>query len=338
MHRSCRMGYPQIGYEGGADMIQFEQPLFLLPITLIAPCLAVTFFHIKKIRRAYPYTQTAKLIEYIIIRSGLWAISWVLVCTAAAVPLAGTRNTAVFQQGSAVVFAVDISRSMTAGDIAPSRLDFVKQYINFMLAKMPSAACGLVLIKGTGVLALPISLNHQSLTAAVQTLSPLTVTAPGTNLEQGILTAAHAFPEQYSGSKTIVLFTDGDETGGSMLRTVPQLRNAGITLIAVGTGTEAGSTIPVLKEDNQSGVRHCTLTARFLKQLVQDIGNGSFYTPADSQGSVWNVIRALENTGTRQVHTASVPQRQSSVCGLAALFFLCAGLFVGGLYGKKPSA
>lgn len=329
------MEYPQARYEGGTDMIRFEHPLFLFLIALIIPCLAVTFFYIEKIRRTYSHVHSVRLLKYIKIRSGLWAISWGLLCAAAAVPLAGTRDMAVMQQGSALVFAVDISRSMTAADITPTRLDFVKQYIDFMLTKLPSASCALVLIKGSGVLSVPLSGNHQSLAAAVQTLSPLALTSPGTNLEQGLLTALQAFPEHYSGSKTIVLFTDGDETSGSIMRTAPQLRTAGITLIAVGLGTEAGGTVTILTEDGQSSAKHCTLNDRFLKRLVQDTGNGSFYTPADSQGSVWKAIQAIENTGTRKMYTTQVPMRHSAVCGLAALFFLCAGVLTGGLYGKK---
>ena len=318
-------------------MIRFEHPLFLLLTALVVPCLAVTFFHIEKIRRTYSHTDSTKLLHYIKIRAVLWAISWVLLCAAAAVPLAGSRTVTELQQGKALVFAVDISRSMTAADIHPTRLDFVKHYIDFMLTKLPSASCGLVLIKGSGVLSIPLSQNRQALLAAVQTLSPLALTDPGTNLEHGLLTALQAFPEQYGGSKTIVLFTDGDETSGSIIRTASHLREAGLTLIAVGTGTTEGGTITILDEDAQNSVRRCVLNDTSLKQLVQHIGNGSFYTPAETQGSVWKVIRAMENTETRKIHTAEVPMRHSAVCGLAAVFFLCAGVLAGGLHGKKTS-
>ena len=177
-------------------MIEFEKPLFLLFIIAILPACTVTLYRIKKLKESYAAAEEIQaIIRTLRIRTALWSIGWLFLSSAAAVPLWGTKQTTVVKHGNAVIFAVDISRSMTVTDIAPNRLEFAKRYVSFLIERLPETACGLVTIKGQGTLAVPLSFNHQSILTATETLSPFNATSAGSNLEHGLRIALEAFPE-----------------------------------------------------------------------------------------------------------------------------------------------
>ena len=114
---------------GGVIMIEFEKPFFLLFIIGILPACAVTLYRIKKLKESYAAAgEIRAIIRTLRIRTSLWSIGWLFLSIAAAVPLWGTKQTTVVKHGNAVIFAVDISRSMTVADIAPNRLFHRRRY------------------------------------------------------------------------------------------------------------------------------------------------------------------------------------------------------------------
>lgn len=322
-------------------MISFEHPLLLLCIFCIVPACALSLYRLHRLVQGYGAAAHGlqQLVRTVRVRMALWSLSWSCLCVAAAVPLWGTRQVSTVKFGSTVIFAVDISRSMTIADIAPNRLAFAKQYVHFLIDRLPEAACGLVTVKGEGALAVPLSYDHQSIVTAVETLSPFSATAAGSNLEHGLRTALSGFQENRLAGKTIVLCTDGGETAGSLLRIVPQLRQENVQLIIVGFGTPEGGSIAVLNEKYESVLQQSRLAEEALKRAAQQTFNGSFYISALDPGSAWKVLQALQesSTGGEKIHYVQKPVRRVLECAAAALLLFCAGLFAGGLYEKKDT-
>ena len=322
-------------------MITFEKPQFLLFMLCAVPACMLTLYRVYQLVQGYGADSAGirQLVRTVRLRMLLWGMGWCCLCIAAAVPLWGTRQVSTVKFGNTVIFAVDISRSMTVTDIAPNRLEFAKHYVHFLLSRLPEAACGLVTVKGQGVLAVPLSYDHQSLVTAVESLSPFSATAAGSNLEQGLRTALAAFQENRLTGKTIVLCTDGGETAGSLLRMIPRLRQENVQLIIIGFGTAEGGSLSVLNEKYESVLQQSSLAEDVLKRAVQQTLNGSFYISALEPGSAWKVLQSLQDSSAHgeKIHYVQKPVRRAFECIAAALLLFCAGFFAGGLYEKKDT-
>jgi len=319
-------------------MIEFEKPLMLLTLLCIPPACLITLYRIKKLKEGYGDAGEIPAIgRTLLMRIVAWTAAWASLCIAAAGPLWGTRQTETVKYGSAVIFAVDISRSMTVTDIIPNRLEFAKRYIAFLIEHLPETVCGLVTVKGFGVLAVPLSFNHQSVLTAVETLSPFNATSIGSNLEQGLRTALAAFPDNRTTGKTIVLCTDGDETAGAVSHVIPQLRQENVQLIIIGFGTQKGGSISVLNEKHESVLRQSVLAESALRHYSRQVLNGSFYTSAAESGSVWKVLQFLQKSDEekQKIRYIQKPVRRSFECTAVALLFFCAGCCAGGFHAKK---
>ncbi len=313
-------------------MIQFEHPFMLLLCFCVGPAVVLTVLRLKRIKKAY---SSAAELPFVMrsasIRLAAWAMAWLFLCAAAAVPLWGTRKQAVFRQGNSVVFAVDISRSMTVTDMPPTRLDFAKRYLEFMIAQLENTACALVTVKGRGILSVPLTFEHRSLNTALQRLSPQTATDTGTNLEQGIQTALDAFPKKRLEGKVIVLCTDGDETAGSLMQLIPRLKEEQALLIIVGFGTGEGAALSILNEKGEKAIRQVPLVKDPLESVIKQLDNGSMYIHASESGSVWKILNAIKNTAqdSENMQYVEKPVRRVFECTLLALLFFSAGILSG---------
>lgn len=322
----------------GTVMITFEKPLFLLFIAFTVPAYVLTLHRIKELKTQYPIAEgITSIIWSLKIRTMLWALSWVCLCAAVATPLWGTKPISTVRRGDAIIFAIDISRSMTVPDILPNRLEFAKHYVNYLIEGLPDSACGLVTIKGQGTLAVPLSFNHQSIMTAVETLSPFSATAAGSNLEHGLQIAADCFPKNRVMGKTIILCTDGGETKGAIERILPHLRVENIRLIIVGFGTQAGGTVSILNEHHESVLQNCTFDEALLTRYAEQVLNGSLYISATETSSAPKVLHLLqeEKTENRKIQYVQRSVRRTFECTVAALIFFCTGLLTGGLCVKK---
>ncbi|MGP1455607.1 MAG: vWA domain-containing protein [Treponema sp.] len=319
-------------------MISFEKPLVLLAILLLAPTCGITLFRLTKIRKQYgARPELIRSIQCASLRTLTWAAAWICACTALAGPMWGTKQVTILQHGNAVVFAIDISRSMTVNDISPSRLDFAKQYVEFILNRLHTTPCGLITLKGSGILSIPLTLDHQSLHTAIQTLSPALTTTTGTNLEQGLRTALAAFPKNRPTGKIIILCTDGEETAGSIMRVIPEMQRENIKLIIAGFGTPEGAELTILDEHRNSVLKHTALSEKNLQEAAQQNGNGSFYVNAADTGSIWAVIQAVtaQDAQAEKIQYIQKPVRRVFECTLAALILFSSGFFTGGIAWKK---
>lgn len=156
----------------------------------------------------------------------------------------GERPVEEDRAGLDVVIAVDISHSMLATDIEPSRLDRAIGVVRAMTRQLPSARMALVAFKGAAVTVTPLTEDANALEVVLDGVGSALVSAPGTNIEVGLNEALRSFPEASFAHRAIVLLSDGEALDGEADRPVAELRRRGIPVMAVLTGTTDGSTIP----------------------------------------------------------------------------------------------
>jgi Ca-activated chloride channel family protein len=318
----------------------FDRPVFLLCSLAVIPAVFVFAFRYRRLAlvtgsfdRGESGLSAQFRSRWLAVRFVSFAIAWVLLSCAAASPRWGTQLSAVRQEGSAVVFVMDISRSMGVSDVSPDRLSFASRYASLLVDRLEGIPCAVVLAKGDGVLAVPLTADHRSVLDLLGTLSPALLSSPGTDLGRGVRTALSAFPRNLASARTIILFTDGDETSGSLVDAARAVKSSGASLVIVGMGTARGTDIDIFPSSDEKQLQNTSLREDVLRSAAAAAGPGSKYVNGSDSGSALRVLdAALPAHGTlaKLVYSPKPVYRHSGFL-LAALFFLCIGTITGGL-------
>ena len=187
----------------------------------------------------------------------------------------GTMSVPVQKSGHAVSFVFDISFSMLArdGKDGKTRLESAALYAEELLAQMEQTSVSVVLAKGDGVVAIPLTEDKESVLALLRNLSPFLMSSFGSGLGKGIEAAISSFPVQSSQAPYIWLFTDGEETAtsGQELSLLSALNDAvkyGIPVAIIGFGQESES--KVLAGDGHTEV-HTALRSEKIREAIDAV-------------------------------------------------------------------
>lgn len=164
-----------------------------------------------------------------------------------------TETVSASSAAADVIFVLDASRSMLAEDAAPNRLARAKAEIAQLVARLEGHRVGLVAFAGRAVQVCPLTPDHSFFTTVLPTVDTMSTGKGGTKIGEGIKTALRGFPTGGGGVKLIVLITDGDDQDTYSEEAAKAARDAGVKIVAVGLGSEAGS--PITLTDPQTGAR-----------------------------------------------------------------------------------
>ncbi len=258
----------------------------------------------------------------------LRAICLALLLVAALGPSFGEADRDVQTEGRDVYVLLDVSRSMDATDVAPSRLEQAKFTIRQLADTLVSDRFGLILFTNQPFVLTPLTNDHQAfnqLLAEVQTnLTPAT----GTDLCAAINLANRKFtadPSTEQNAKVIILLSDGEDFGICNSLLLKELRALGVTLMTVGVGTELGSPIRQGRDfvrDEQGLIVRSRLNRTFLRQLARD-GQGSYHDVETDSRHMDGLLAAL-----RQLQGRTINQRQVAVSTNKFYYFLLAALLL----------
>lgn len=167
-------------------------------------------------------------------------------------PSWGSRGAAAERSGVEACFVLDVSRSMLATDVAPTRLDAAKALIRGIIhgesgasaSPAASASFALVADKGDAVLLSPMTEDLDSLDAALDYADPDTLTSPGTDLERGLEVGLGSFSSSSAADRVLILLSDGGELSGTASREAERLRMSHIRFLAVGLGGSSPALVP----------------------------------------------------------------------------------------------
>ncbi|MDQ5930323.1 MAG: Ca-activated chloride channel [Bacteroidota bacterium] len=160
-------------------------------------------------------------------------------------PKIGTKTETVKREGIDIVFAMDVSKSMLAEDIAPSRLEKSKQLVSQIINQLGSDRIGIVAYAGSAFPVLPITTDYSVAKMFLQTMSPDMVSSKGTSLEEAIQLSSTYFDEKSKTSKLLILISDGEDHSEGALAAAEEANKLGMRIITIGVGTEKGATIPL---------------------------------------------------------------------------------------------
>lgn len=214
------------------------------------------------------------------LKFALLAAAFAIGCVTLANPRKPDDASAEVRKGIDVMIALDVSNSMLATDVAPSRLAKAQQLLTTLIDKMPNDRIGLVVFAGNAYTQMPLSMDHEAAKLFVSTANPNMVPEQGTAIADALLQSSAAFEEGSNRFKTIILVTDGETHDEDALPTTQQLAKKGVMVNTVGLGSPAGSTIydsathqPRTDESGQVVVSK--LNEELLQQIAQTT-NGTY--------------------------------------------------------------
>lgn len=195
--------------------------------------------------------------------------------------LPGEKRRVPFQPlGRDVVFVLDVSRSMLAVDETPSRLGRASSIIRGVAEGIEGGRFGLVAFRGMGVNFFPLSEDKEGLFSLLGAVTPDILSAPGTNIADGLEAALGAFPGGSQTEQSIILFSDGEGLSGDVAPVLQKIRAQRIRLYLVGLGSEEGSQIPLADgkalEDSEGIPVITRLSLRELERIAE-MGEGELF-------------------------------------------------------------
>ena len=213
----------------------------------------------------------------LMVRSAFIALSFIMLLLAHADIHWGTYLVPVQKSGAAVSLVYDISNSMLATDCEDgiTRLKAAGEYSKALLKKMNGVSASVVLAKGDGVAAIPLTDDYVMIEALLDVMSPRLMTVPGTSIGKGILKAKETFPSNYSNAGRIWVFTDGEETDSHLKPALSECIKAGIPVTIIGFGDEAET--PVLAGDGKTLINSALRSQKIISTIEDAKKNLGFY-------------------------------------------------------------
>ena len=322
-------------------MIQFEQNIWLWALLLIPVLVAIYALYLLWRKRAIAKFGEWNLINKLTsgfsikrkhLKFTLSALALASIIIGIANPQMGTRLEKVKRQGVDVVIAIDVSRSMLAEDVPPSRLDRSKQLISKLLDRMSDDRVALVVFAGNAYMQMPLTIDYSAAKMFLKTMNPDAVPTQGTAIAEAINLSVEAFDEEEDKYKTLIVITDGENHEEGAIEAAKNALDYGILTYTVGVGTNEGSPIPVYKNrrkvdyvrDKYNNQVISKLNVEMLKE-VANAGDGKFFQLTTGTKEIKNILDELGSMEKKEfedrVFTDFEDQFQWFV-GAAMLFLL----------------
>jgi Ca-activated chloride channel family protein len=180
------------------------------------------------------------------LKTVLIVLAVALLVTALARPQWGYRWEDAKRVGVDIIVAVDVSRSMLAEDIPPSRLERARRKLHDFTVMLDGDRIGLVAFAGNSFLQCPLTLDYGAFSMFLEHVSPEMIPMPGTDMAAAIRTATRAFNRRERTSKALILITDGEQHEGDALQAAREARREGVRIFVIGIGTPDGTPVPAI--------------------------------------------------------------------------------------------
>jgi Ca-activated chloride channel family protein len=266
----------------------FVNPEYLFLVWLAVPLGFIFFTGIRKRRKILSsFVRGGGFFEILpgysgkrrILKAFTGCAALVFLAVSASGPEYGHKWQEFETRGVEIILAVDCSRSMTASDIQPTRLDRAKREIIDLLSMLEGDKVGLVAFAGTSFLQCPVTSDYSGFTLFLNALSPDYIPVGGTDLESAITTALNSFDRHSGAEKAVIIITDGEATAGDAIKAAEAAKEKGIRIFCIGVGGETAAPVPEkgggFKKDRTGSLVLSKLDEESLKR-ISDITGGTF--------------------------------------------------------------
>lgn len=296
-------------------MYQLEEPKYFYGLTIIIVALALFVWRIlwqKSVRRKFFSPRAIERLgpNQSIIKSwmkfSLWALCIASLMIALVNPKLGTKIETVTRQGVDVVFAVDVSKSMLAEDVAPNRLEKSKQLVTQIINNLVGDRVGVIGYAGSAFPQVPITTDFASAKLFLSNMNTDMVSSQGTAINEAINLSKTYYNDQEQTNRVLFIVSDGEDHQGNDQEVVLEAVEAGIQVYTIGVGSSAGAPIPIkrngilqyYKRDEQNNQVITKLNTQNL-QNIAEWGEGKYIDGTQTKevvAQVQDILNAMDKT------------------------------------------
>ena len=250
----------------------------------------------------------------------------------------GKKVKPVERKGVDLIFAVDVSISMNAEDVKPSRLEKAKFEISQIIRQLKGDRVGIIVFAGASHLYLPLTSDYEAAILFLDEIDTEMIPTQGTAISSALNTGLSAFSDESEKFKVLILITDGEDHEGKAIAIAEKAAQTGIIIHTVGVGSVSGSLIPVLdkktgdtsyKKDRRGKLITSTLNEGILQDIAR-AGNG-IYVRFDNRAAHYKIITDSINQmekKTISTHEFSEYEDQYQLFGVIALSMFLVAFFI----------
>lgn len=269
-------------------MFRFEDPAYLYLLISLPLLILIRMYGLRKRKKQLKEFGNILLVKELMpnvsggrreLKFWLMLAAVALIAVMLARPQMGTKISQDKRQGIEVMIALDISNSMKAEDVAPSRLDKSKMMIENLVDNFTDDKVGLVVFAGDAFIQLPITSDYVSAKMFLQNIDPSLIASQGTNLAEAVGLSSRSFTKQDNVGRAIIVITDGEDHEGGAVEAAKQAKKNGMRVFVLGVGSTKGTPIPDgnggYMKDNTGQVVMSALNEEMCKQ-VAEAGGGAY--------------------------------------------------------------
>lgn len=269
-------------------MFRFENPAFLYLLIIIPVIIVIRLLEMRKRKLKLKKFGDLSLLKQLmpdvsssrkLLKFWLMIAALALLIVMLARPQMGTKISQEKRKGIEVIISLDISNSMRAEDVVPSRLDKSKMLVENMVDNFTNDKVGLVVFAGDAFIQLPITSDYVSAKMFLQNTDPSLIATQGTDLAGAIELSSKSFTQQDKVGRAILIITDGEDHEGGAIEAAEKARKNGIRVFVLGVGSTKGSPVPDgnggYMKDNSGQEVISALNEEMCKQVAQ-AGGGAY--------------------------------------------------------------
>ena len=318
-------------------MFRFEDPIYLWLLVLIPVLVLVRFISYRNQRKRLRKFGDPSLLKELMPDVSRFRPSvkfWVLLGALAllivmlARPQFGTKINHEKRVGIETIIALDISNSMLAEDIIPSRLDRSKMMVENLVDHFTNDKIGLIVFAGDAFVQLPITSDYVSAKMFLSSINPSMMATQGTDIARAIEMATHSFTQEEGIGKAIIVITDGEDHEGGALEAAEAAKDEGMRVYVLGVGSTNGAPIPITGTGNYMTDRAgntvmSALNEEMCKQVAQ-AGGGAYIHVENNSAAQQQLDSELDKLAKKETSTTVYSEfdEQFQAVGILVLLLL----------------
>lgn len=329
-------------------MFRFEDPIYLCALLVIPVLLLIRLAGWRRRRSKLRKFGDPELVRQLMpnvskfrptVKFWLLLVAWALLVVMVARPQVGAEVQRDKRNGIEAIICLDISNSMLAQDVAPSRLDKSKLLVESLVDRFTNDKIGLIVFAGDAYVQLPITSDYVSAKMFLQNIDPSLIQTQGTDIAQAINLGLHSFTQADKIGRAIIVITDGEDHEGGAIEAAAEARKKGVNVFILGVGDTKGAPIPTgdggYMKDRSGQTVMTALNEQMCREVAQ-AGSGKYIhvdNTGDAQTELNNDLARLQR-GESEAVIYNAYDEQFQAFGILVILLLVVEVCI--LEAKNP--
>jgi Ca-activated chloride channel family protein len=317
-------------------MFRFESPIYLYLLVVVPLLYVLRLFLVRQQKQRLRRFGQMELVRQLmpdvsrfrpLVKFWLMLTALILLIVMLARPQFGTKISHEKRTGIETIICMDISNSMLAEDVAPSRLDRSKMMVENLVDNFSNDKIGLIVFAGDAFVQLPITSDYVSAKMFLSSISPSMISTQGTDIAAAISMATHSFTQQQGVGKAIIVITDGEDHEGGAVEAAKEAESKGMRVYLLGVGSTGGAPIPTGDGDYMKDASGQTVMTGLNEQMCRDIaqaGGGAYIHVENNSNAQQQLDNELDKLAKKEIESTiySDYDEQFQAVGILVLLLL----------------